>query len=138
MTAHRLSRADREFRSRFESGEMSPVEFDHPAHVRLTHYSADLLFSDHARAQFVYVIVFVRDMERSVGFYRDVLEIPLRFATSHRTELATDGATVALHLAEVPDAPAEEPRPVFGARVAKYVDPDGMPFSVGEAPARQV
>jgi lactoylglutathione lyase len=27
----------------------------------------------------------------------------------------------------------QEPRPVFGARVAQYCDPDGLVFSVGEA-----
>jgi len=118
-----------------------------------------------------YVIVFVGDMDRAVDFYRDVLEMPLRFASSHWTEFATDGAIVALHLAEGPDALAddlleeipgrcrlglsvpdldafhrrmmtqevrclEEPQQVFGARVAKYVDPDGMPFSVGEETSR--
>ena len=27
----------------------------------------------------------------------------------------------------------QEPREVFGARVAQYADPDGLVFSVGEA-----
>jgi catechol 2,3-dioxygenase-like lactoylglutathione lyase family enzyme len=27
----------------------------------------------------------------------------------------------------------QEPREVFGARIARYVDPDGLVFSVGEA-----
>lgn len=27
---------------------------------------------------------------------------------------------------------AQEPKDVFGARIAQYVDPDGMPLSVGE------
>jgi lactoylglutathione lyase len=46
-----------------------------------------------------YAIVFVSDMERSVGFYRDVLGLPLRFQTPSWTELATEGATLALHAA---------------------------------------
>jgi lactoylglutathione lyase len=47
-----------------------------------------------------YAIVFVSDMERSVSFYRDVLELPLKFETTHWTEFATDGATIALHLSD--------------------------------------
>jgi lactoylglutathione lyase len=47
-----------------------------------------------------YAIVFVGDMQRSVAFYRDVIGLPLKFETSHWTEFATEGATVALHAAE--------------------------------------
>lgn len=54
-----------------------------------------------------YAIVFVSDMQRAVGFYRDVLGLTLRFETTHWTEFATDGATLALHLSEAarPGAP---------------------------------
>jgi lactoylglutathione lyase len=45
-------------------------------------------------------IVFVSDMARSVRFYRDELGIPLRFESPAWTELATDGATLALHQAD--------------------------------------
>ena len=48
-----------------------------------------------------YAIVFVSDMKRSIEFYRDVLEIPLKFETSHWSELATEGATLALHLSDI-------------------------------------
>lgn len=106
-----------------------------------------------------YAIVFVSDMARSVSFYRDVMGLPLKFETPHWTEFATDGATLALHL----DATAgrcrpglgvpnlaefharvvryggrciQEPKEVFGAKVAQYLDPDGLTVSVGEqAPA---
>ena len=44
-----------------------------------------------------YVIVFVRDMKLSVSFYRDVLELPLKFESPEWTEFATKGATIALH-----------------------------------------
>ena len=44
-----------------------------------------------------YAMVFVSDMERAVAFYRDTLGLPLRFESSHWTEFATDGATLALH-----------------------------------------
>jgi len=113
-----------------------------------------------------YAIVFVRDMQRSVAFYRDDLGLRLRFESSHWSELEAGGVTLAIHLAEGPGAPVEsgseqpgtcrpgfavldldefhrritergvmclqEPRDVFGSRVALYRDPDGLAFSVGE------
>lgn len=114
-----------------------------------------------------YAIVFVSDMQRSVSFYRDVLGLPLRFETSHWSEFATGGATLALHASESPeesrDDPermpagrcrpglgvpdldafhermvekgvpcAQQPKEVFGARIAQYVDPDGLAISVAE------
>jgi lactoylglutathione lyase len=114
-----------------------------------------------------YAIVFVSDMRRSVGFYRDVLGMPLKFETSHWTEFATEGATIALHASEAPasgsppsrhptagacrpglrvanldefhrrmienNVPcAQEPKEVFGARIAQYLDPDGLAISVSE------
>ena len=113
-----------------------------------------------------YSIVFVGDMARSVHFYRDVLGLPLKFETSHWTEFATEGATLALHLSEragIPDDASSEPpgrcRPGlatpdlgrfhtrmlehgvrcvqppterFGARIAQYLDPDGLGISVSE------
>lgn len=47
-----------------------------------------------------YAIVFVSDMNRSVAFYRDVVGLPLRFASPQWTEFDTEGATLALHEAE--------------------------------------
>lgn len=44
-----------------------------------------------------YAIVFVRDMQRSLAFYRDDLALPLRFESPDWTEFATEGATLALH-----------------------------------------
>jgi lactoylglutathione lyase len=112
-----------------------------------------------------YAIVFVGDMQRSVGFYRDVLGLPLRFESPHWTEFATDGATLALHAAaattpddpkqvragrcrpglSVPDLAAfhqrmiennvtciQEPKDVFGAMIAQYLDPDELVISVSE------
>jgi lactoylglutathione lyase len=113
-----------------------------------------------------YAIVFVSDMKASISFYRDALGMPLRFETSHWSEFATEGATLALHLAEgsrqsengateapgrcrpglrVPDLDAfhqrmltmnvpcaQPPRQTFGARIAQYVDPDGLTISVSE------
>ena len=106
-----------------------------------------------------YAIVFVSDMKRAVSFYRDVVGLPLRFESPGWTEFATDGATLALHLTEGPDTPPgacrpglsvpdldafhkkmveenvrciQEPKEMFGARLAQYVDPDGLAISVGE------
>jgi lactoylglutathione lyase len=113
-----------------------------------------------------YAIVFVADMARSVRFYRDILELPLRLETSHWTEFATDAATLALHLSEgagtADDADAvppgrcrpgmstpdltgfharmlahgvpcvQPPTERFGARIAQYLDPDGLGISVSE------
>jgi lactoylglutathione lyase len=114
-----------------------------------------------------YVIVFVSDMQRSVAFYRDVLELPLKFETPQWTEFATAGATLALHISDaaavdpanggdlvagrsrpgfsVPDLDAfhqrmiarqvtcaEQPKEVFGARIAQYLDPDGLTISVSQ------
>ena len=116
-----------------------------------------------------YAIVFVSDMRRSVSFYRDTIGLPLSFESSEWTEFATEGATLALHLAEsstpmsADDGPRagscrpglrvqslvefhrrmiehnvrclQEPRDVFGSRVAQYADPDGLTLSVGESRA---
>jgi catechol 2,3-dioxygenase-like lactoylglutathione lyase family enzyme len=62
-----------------------------------------------------YAIVFVSDMERSVGFYRDTLGLPLKFESPEWTEFATEGATLALH-ASHSDGPADDPRRLPGGR----------------------
>lgn len=49
--------------------------------------------------KFAYSIVFVRDMAKSVAFYRDLLGLPLRSETPFWTEFSTEGCTLALHLA---------------------------------------
>ncbi|HET9888727.1 MAG TPA: VOC family protein [bacterium] len=113
-----------------------------------------------------YAIVFVSDMKKSVSFYRDVLEIPLRFESPEWTEFETEGATLALHKSEQanPDENPEkepagrcrpgfrvsnlddfhrkmvakkvpcvqEPKDIFGVRIAQYVDPDGLAISVSQ------
>ena len=102
-----------------------------------------------------YSIIVVSDMKRSVGFYRDQLGLPLRFESPDWTEFNTEGATLALHTGSagepgtarpgmsVPDLDAfharmtglavtcvQPPKEVFGARIAQYVDPDGLTLSV--------
>ena len=44
-----------------------------------------------------YALVFVSDLERSVAFYRDVLDWPLTRRSPERMELAGEGTTLALH-----------------------------------------
>jgi lactoylglutathione lyase len=112
-----------------------------------------------------YVILFVSDMDRSVGFYRDVLGWPLKCQSPERAEFATEGTTLALHYASKPSGAAAVQGEIagrcqlglwvddveafhqdmvargtlcilpptedeFGAKLAVYADPDGLPFSV--------
>lgn len=42
------------------------------------------------------VLIGVKDMDRAVKFYRDVLGLPLKFQTDEYTEFATHGAVLAL------------------------------------------
>jgi lactoylglutathione lyase len=53
-----------------------------------------------------YVILFVSDMDRSVAFYRDVLDWPLKCQSPERTEFASEGITLALHYASKPSGAA--------------------------------
>jgi lactoylglutathione lyase len=56
-----------------------------------------------------YAIVFVSNMDRSVAFYRDVLGLPVKFASQEWTELATEGTILALHPAAVPNPDVSPP-----------------------------
>jgi lactoylglutathione lyase len=47
--------------------------------------------------QIDYAMVIVSDMQRSVEFYRDKLEIPLKFQSPDWTEFQTGPTTLALH-----------------------------------------
>jgi len=62
-----------------------------------------------------YAIIFVSDMRRSIAFYRDVVGLPLKFESSHWTEFATDGATIALHRSDAEGA-REDPLEVPSGR----------------------
>lgn len=44
-----------------------------------------------------YTLIFVRDMDRAVAFYRDALGLTVHMATPAWSELSIDGATIALH-----------------------------------------
>ena len=43
-----------------------------------------------------YAILFVSDLDRAIGFYRDVIGVPLRFRADAYAEFATEGAKFAL------------------------------------------
>ena len=105
-----------------------------------------------------YAIVFVSDMKRAVTFYRDVVGMTLKFESPGWAEFATDGATLALHVHTADEAAGrcrpglnvpnleefhqkmienhvtclQPPTETFGTRIANYVDPDGLEFSVAE------
>jgi lactoylglutathione lyase len=110
--------------------------------------------------QMAYVMVFVDDMDAGVGFYRDTLGLPLRFASPGWSEFETGATTLALHPSskdnpagtmrlgfQVPDMGAcraqlaqrgitltGEPRSEHGMLLAEFKGPAGMRYSLG-APA---
>lgn len=47
-------------------------------------------------SRLAYAILYVSDLERSIRFYRDVVELPFRFSNESYAEFGTDGAKFAL------------------------------------------
>lgn len=105
----------------------------------------------------VEVVVYVRDMQRAVRFYRDILGLELDYESEHWTTFRTGPCTLALHATDrrepgtgepdptllVAEADAERARleaagvdvseirePVAGLRVFDARDPDGNRFSL--------
>lgn len=69
-----------------------------------------------------YVIVFVRDMKKSVAFFRDALGIPVKAESPDWTEFELTGATLALHKAEsLPPAPKPAADPGAKKGVAQEI-----------------
>lgn len=66
------------------------------------------------------VLIFAADVARSVAWYRDVLELPVRMHHGDFAVLDAGGATLALHggLSATPDPRAAQTMPVLG--VADY------------------
>ena len=114
-----------------------------------------------------YIIIFVSNMKLSIGFYKNVLGLTLKFETPEWSEFAAEGAAIALHKSDAKNSADEdpkvvpagrcrpgfsvfnldefhkrmiannvkclqEPKEVFGARIAQYLDPDGLAISVSE------
>ena len=67
------------------------------------------------KARFSYAITFVADMDKGVAFYRDVVGLPLRFASPHWSEFETGDVTLALH-------PASAENPAGGVQLGFSVD----------------
>jgi lactoylglutathione lyase len=103
-----------------------------------------------------YVILFVADMRKSVRFYHETLQMPLKFQSSEWSELSTGETTLALHPAS-PQNPAgkiqvgfevqdiegfyhqmtdqgvqftQPPTSEAGSRLARFIDADRVEFSV--------
>lgn len=78
-------------------------------------------------SRLAYAILFVSDLERSIGFYRDVIGLPFCFAADSYAEFGTEGAKFGLyersHLPELigRGAPLEEV-PWPQGEVAFFVD----------------
>ena len=60
-----------------------------------------------------YVIKFVADMDAAIAFHRDVMGLPVKFASPFWTEMATGETTLALHPAS-PENPAGSVQLGFG------------------------
>jgi lactoylglutathione lyase len=68
-----------------------------------------------------YAILFVGDLDRAIGFYRDVIGVPLRFCADTYAEFATEGAKFALF-----------PRSELPALIGRHAPPDPAPWPQGE------
>jgi len=68
-----------------------------------------------------YAILFVSDLERAIGFYRDVIGVPLGFRADAYAEFATEGARFALF-----------PRSELPALIGRHAPPDPAPWPQGE------
>ena len=107
--------------------------------------------------ELVEVVVYVTDMQRAIGFYRDTVGLGVDFESEHWTTFRTGGCTLALHATDrrepgsgepdptflVDDAEAQRARfategvevgeirePVSGTQVFDARDPDGNRFSI--------
>ncbi len=107
--------------------------------------------------ELVEVVVYVRDMERAVRFYRETLGLEPEYESEHWTTFRTGACTLALHTGTaapdptflVADADAERNRlaaagvevsevrePTPGLRVFDARDPDGNRFSIESSATR--
>lgn len=68
-----------------------------------------------------YAVLFVSDLDRAIGFYRDVIGVPLRCRADSYAEFATEGAKFALF-----------PRSELPALIGRHAPPDPAPWPQGE------
>ena len=69
-----------------------------------------------------YIIVYVSDMQRSTAFYRDVLGLPVKYATPGWTEFNTGTTAVALHTTGESTLPPTQRPPAGQAQLGFMVD----------------
>jgi lactoylglutathione lyase len=67
-----------------------------------------------------FAILYVEDMERETAFYRDVIGLPIEYATKGWVQFKTNGAALVLHPKLVPQK--EMPRPANLTHIAFRVD----------------
>lgn len=60
--------------------------------------------------QIDYVMIGVSNMDQSVGFYKDILGMPLKYKTNEWTEFQTGATTLALHISKPRIAPVNAQR----------------------------
>ena len=63
--------------------------------------------------ELVEVVLYVRDMDRAIGFYRDTLDLPVAYESAGWTTFRTGACTLALHATERREPGAAEPDPTF-------------------------
>lgn len=63
--------------------------------------------------ELVEVVLYVSDMERAVGFYRDTIGLEVDFESESWTTFGTGACTLALHLVERREPGVGEPDPTF-------------------------
>lgn len=63
--------------------------------------------------QLVEVVLYVRNMERAIRFYRDTVGLELEFESEHWTTFRTGACTLALHATEQREPGKGEPDPTF-------------------------
>jgi predicted enzyme related to lactoylglutathione lyase len=63
--------------------------------------------------ELVEVVLYVSDMERAIGFYRDTVGLETEFESESWTTFRTGACTLALHLVERRESGVGEPDPTF-------------------------
>ena len=66
--------------------------------------------------QIDYVMIGVSNMDQSVGFYKDILGMPLKYKTNEWTEFETGATTLALHLSRARIAPTAVQREIIAGK----------------------
>jgi len=73
-----------------------------------------------------YLVVYVSDMQRSIAFYRDILDLPMKFTSPGWTEFDIGTITLALHMTGPAggNAPSDQGRPPAGIAHLGFVVDD--------------